>query len=208
MGAIHSSHSGKPPASRDKRSTVTSRSSSTGARLHLPSSQTKQITHNTGQFSHTQITLPQPSTLSQQHRLLADHAFTAQARLCTLTSSGHPEQYALQQLSLDLKDDTSLDKQHGTLPLTTCAHQQISRTAQLTYTQFLVDWAVKMRIRPPELETSICDAKYHVSLDVRASGDTALSSPCWIVSHHAPSGNPGSTAGRGFNPAGGAPGGG
>ncbi|KZV31879.1 hypothetical protein F511_42345 [Dorcoceras hygrometricum] len=29
---------------------------------------------------------------------------------------------------------------------------------------FLVDWAVKMRIRPPELETSICDAKYHVSL--------------------------------------------
>ncbi|KZV40617.1 hypothetical protein F511_34881 [Dorcoceras hygrometricum] len=27
-----------------------------------------------------------------------------------------------------------------------------------------VDWAVKMRIRPPELDTSICDAKYHVSL--------------------------------------------
>ncbi|KZV33271.1 hypothetical protein F511_41512 [Dorcoceras hygrometricum] len=27
-----------------------------------------------------------------------------------------------------------------------------------------VDWAVKMRIRPPELETSICDVKYHVSL--------------------------------------------
>ncbi|KZV49164.1 acyl-CoA dehydrogenase-related protein [Dorcoceras hygrometricum] len=27
-----------------------------------------------------------------------------------------------------------------------------------------VDWAVKMRIRPPEFETSICDAKYHVSL--------------------------------------------
>ncbi|KZV51891.1 hypothetical protein F511_13575 [Dorcoceras hygrometricum] len=27
---------------------------------------------------------------------------------------------------------------------------------------FLVDWAVKMRIRPPEFETSICDAKYHV----------------------------------------------
>ncbi|KZV18550.1 hypothetical protein F511_34889 [Dorcoceras hygrometricum] len=29
---------------------------------------------------------------------------------------------------------------------------------------FLVDWAVKMRIRPPEFETSICDAKYPVSL--------------------------------------------
>ncbi|KZV44241.1 hypothetical protein F511_10727 [Dorcoceras hygrometricum] len=29
---------------------------------------------------------------------------------------------------------------------------------------FLVDWTVKMRIRPPEVETSICDAKYHVSL--------------------------------------------
>ncbi|KZV56752.1 plasma membrane ATPase 1-like [Dorcoceras hygrometricum] len=29
---------------------------------------------------------------------------------------------------------------------------------------FLVDWAVKMRIRPLEFETSICDAKYHVSL--------------------------------------------
>ncbi|KZV51889.1 plasma membrane ATPase 1-like [Dorcoceras hygrometricum] len=33
---------------------------------------------------------------------------------------------------------------------------------------FLVDWAVKMRIRPPELETSICDAKYHVSLSTRS----------------------------------------
>ncbi|KZV57763.1 NAD(P)H-quinone oxidoreductase subunit K [Dorcoceras hygrometricum] len=33
-----------------------------------------------------------------------------------------------------------------------------------TYAQS-VDWAVKMRIRPPEFETSICDAKYHVSLD-------------------------------------------
>ncbi|KZV52504.1 ENTH/VHS domain containing protein [Dorcoceras hygrometricum] len=30
-----------------------------------------------------------------------------------------------------------------------------------------VDWAVKMRIRPPEFETSICDAKYHVSLSSR-----------------------------------------
>ncbi|KZV38397.1 hypothetical protein F511_22167 [Dorcoceras hygrometricum] len=36
-----------------------------------------------------------------------------------------------------------------------------------------------MRIRPPELETSICDVKYHVSLDARASGDTELSSPYW-----------------------------
>ncbi|KZV29442.1 hypothetical protein F511_23548 [Dorcoceras hygrometricum] len=33
---------------------------------------------------------------------------------------------------------------------------------------FLVDWAVKMRIRPPKLETSICDAKYHVSLSTRS----------------------------------------
>ncbi|KZV45413.1 hypothetical protein F511_34413 [Dorcoceras hygrometricum] len=31
----------------------------------------------------------------------------------------------------------------------------------------VVDWAVKMRIRPPELETSICDVKYHVSLSTR-----------------------------------------
>ncbi|KZV14395.1 sphingoid long-chain bases kinase 2, mitochondrial-like [Dorcoceras hygrometricum] len=28
----------------------------------------------------------------------------------------------------------------------------------------LVDWAVKIRIRPPELDTSICDVMYHVSL--------------------------------------------
>ncbi|KZV44934.1 hypothetical protein F511_15430 [Dorcoceras hygrometricum] len=28
-----------------------------------------------------------------------------------------------------------------------------------------IDWAVKMRIRPPEFETSICDVKYHVSLE-------------------------------------------
>ncbi|KZV22396.1 G-type lectin S-receptor-like serine/threonine-protein kinase [Dorcoceras hygrometricum] len=27
-----------------------------------------------------------------------------------------------------------------------------------------VYWAIKMRIRPPEFETSICDVKYHVSL--------------------------------------------
>ncbi|KZV23773.1 hypothetical protein F511_27699 [Dorcoceras hygrometricum] len=27
-----------------------------------------------------------------------------------------------------------------------------------------VDWAIKMRIKPPEIETSICDAKYRVSL--------------------------------------------
>ncbi|KZV48078.1 hypothetical protein F511_12628 [Dorcoceras hygrometricum] len=30
-----------------------------------------------------------------------------------------------------------------------------------------VDWAVKMRIRPPDFETSICDVKYHVSLHSR-----------------------------------------
>ncbi|KZV20887.1 inactive leucine-rich repeat receptor-like protein kinase-like [Dorcoceras hygrometricum] len=28
----------------------------------------------------------------------------------------------------------------------------------------ILDWAIKMRIRPPEFETSICDVKYHVSL--------------------------------------------
>ncbi|KZV49185.1 alcohol dehydrogenase-like 5 [Dorcoceras hygrometricum] len=39
---------------------------------------------------------------------------------------------------------------------------------------FLVDWAVKMRIRPPELETSICDAKYHVSLDFNHNDTTSL----------------------------------
>ncbi|KZV45003.1 protein LIGHT-DEPENDENT SHORT HYPOCOTYLS 10-like [Dorcoceras hygrometricum] len=44
--------------------------------------------------------------------------------------------------------------------------------------------------------------------DVRASGNTALSSPCWDRSHHDSSGNPGFTVGRGYNPAGGAPGGG
>ncbi|KZV44307.1 expansin 1 family protein [Dorcoceras hygrometricum] len=26
------------------------------------------------------------------------------------------------------------------------------------------DWTVKMRIRPPDFKTSICDVKYHVSL--------------------------------------------
>ncbi|KZV31983.1 aldose 1-epimerase [Dorcoceras hygrometricum] len=30
-----------------------------------------------------------------------------------------------------------------------------------------VDWAAKMRIRPPEFETRICDVKYHVSLHSR-----------------------------------------
>ncbi|KZV19621.1 hypothetical protein F511_10524 [Dorcoceras hygrometricum] len=65
-------------------------------------------------------------------------------------------------------------------------------------------------------------------LDARASGDAALSSPCWdllatmrrVVNYHSSwarqrkvelfdaSGNPGFTAGRGFNPAGGTPRGG
>ncbi|KZV41770.1 DNA-directed RNA polymerase V subunit 1 [Dorcoceras hygrometricum] len=39
---------------------------------------------------------------------------------------------------------------------------------------FLVDWAVKMRIRPPELETSICDAKHHVSLSTRSVLDKCV----------------------------------
>ncbi|KZV58631.1 centromere-associated protein E [Dorcoceras hygrometricum] len=33
---------------------------------------------------------------------------------------------------------------------------------------FLVDWTIKMRIRPPEFETSICDAKNRVSLSTRS----------------------------------------
>ncbi|KZV28162.1 hypothetical protein F511_13185 [Dorcoceras hygrometricum] len=32
----------------------------------------------------------------------------------------------------------------------------------------IVDWAVKMRISPPEIETSICDAKYRVSFSTRS----------------------------------------
>ncbi|KZV26831.1 hypothetical protein F511_43307 [Dorcoceras hygrometricum] len=39
-----------------------------------------------------------------------------------------------------------------------------------------VDWAVKMRIRPPEIETSICDAKYHVSL-LLAAAPSSLNKP-------------------------------
>ncbi|KZV41558.1 triacylglycerol lipase [Dorcoceras hygrometricum] len=35
---------------------------------------------------------------------------------------------------------------------------------RFTMIRWAIDWAVKMRIRPPELETSICDVKYHVSL--------------------------------------------
>ncbi|KZV24352.1 hypothetical protein F511_38395 [Dorcoceras hygrometricum] len=56
--------------------------------------------------------------------------------------------------------------------------------------------------------------------DARASGNTALSSPCWVqlatmvrvVNYHSnelvTAGFPGFSAGRGFDPAGGAPGGG
>ncbi|KZV28185.1 hypothetical protein F511_23798 [Dorcoceras hygrometricum] len=42
----------------------------------------------------------------------------------------------------------------STLVVLTCSGSNISN----------IDWAVKMRIRPPEFETSICDTKYHVSL--------------------------------------------
>ncbi|KZV58420.1 hypothetical protein F511_24807 [Dorcoceras hygrometricum] len=96
---------------------------------------------------------------------------------------------------------------------------------------FLVDWAVKMRIRPPEFETSICDAKYHVSLNssvllvqadegvsflvVDRIGDIYRSLPRRadvIVTtvgarHKCQQGFPGYCAGRGFDPVGGAPGG-
>ncbi|KZV25663.1 hypothetical protein F511_17806 [Dorcoceras hygrometricum] len=45
--------------------------------------------------------------------------------------------------------------------------------------------------------------------DARASGDTALSSPCWVqLATMTRVGFPGFYAGRGFDPAGGAPGGG
>ncbi|KZV32151.1 hypothetical protein F511_29749 [Dorcoceras hygrometricum] len=42
------------------------------------------------------------------------------------------------------------------------AHNQLHKQTAHRSQQFY--WAVKMRIRPPELETSICDVKYHVSL--------------------------------------------
>ncbi|KZV25122.1 DNA/RNA polymerase superfamily protein [Dorcoceras hygrometricum] len=41
---------------------------------------------------------------------------------------------------------------------------QILKDKQLFAKYRKFDWGVKMRIRPPELETSICDVKYHVSL--------------------------------------------
>ncbi|KZV37816.1 alpha-dioxygenase 1-like [Dorcoceras hygrometricum] len=44
---------------------------------------------------------------------------------------------------------------------------------------FLVDWAVKMRIRLPEFETSICDVKYHVSLSTRC----VLGKCVYLVTH-------------------------
>ncbi|KZV34357.1 U-box domain-containing protein 4-like [Dorcoceras hygrometricum] len=54
---------------------------------------------------------------------------------------------------------------------------------------FLVDWAVKMRIRPPEFETSICDAKYHVSAAARrrsspeiCSGQFDVENPIVLIS--------------------------
>ncbi|KZV47669.1 hypothetical protein F511_44992 [Dorcoceras hygrometricum] len=46
---------------------------------------------------------------------------------------------------------------------------------------FLVDWAVKMRIRPPEFETSICDAKYNVSLNRNEKG---IEIPAEIAAAH------------------------
>ncbi|KZV57402.1 hypothetical protein F511_11254 [Dorcoceras hygrometricum] len=49
---------------------------------------------------------------------------------------------------------------------------------------FLVDWAVKMRIRPPEFETSICDAKYHVSLSTHSAAPLS-SLAAAVVGHHA-----------------------
>ncbi|KZV27010.1 hypothetical protein F511_37301 [Dorcoceras hygrometricum] len=45
---------------------------------------------------------------------------------------------------------------HVIKPVDTLTNQQVHKLA--------VDWAVKMRIMLPELETSICDVKYHISL--------------------------------------------
>ncbi|KZV38120.1 hypothetical protein F511_38244 [Dorcoceras hygrometricum] len=54
---------------------------------------------------------------------------------------------------------------------------------------YQVDWAVEMRIRPPEFETSICDAKYHVSLvwrtfETSVSGTTAGPGECLVKGCH------------------------
>ncbi|KZV22104.1 hypothetical protein F511_11632 [Dorcoceras hygrometricum] len=49
-------------------------------------------------------------------------------------------------------------------PATMCDQRAWRRTCNSVLLQVGFDWAVKMRIRPPELEPSICDAKYHFSL--------------------------------------------
>ncbi|KZV41715.1 hypothetical protein F511_32508 [Dorcoceras hygrometricum] len=46
-------------------------------------------------------------------------------------------------------------------------HSSWARQRQVELFDASVDWAVKIRIRSPELETSICDVKYHVSLSTR-----------------------------------------
>ncbi|KZV29026.1 hypothetical protein F511_05874 [Dorcoceras hygrometricum] len=66
-----------------------------------------------------------------------------------------------------------------------------------------------MRIRPSEFETSICDAKYHVSLLLSVLGfNPEVLWGCCVCLPVCCSVFPGYSAGRGFDPAGGVPGGG
>ncbi|KZV25659.1 hypothetical protein F511_17802 [Dorcoceras hygrometricum] len=59
---------------------------------------------------------------------------------------------------LDFSGTTTQSASHN-VALNQVINQSVNRLKMYAF-----DWAVKMRIRPPELETSICDVKYHVSL--------------------------------------------
>ncbi|KZV40719.1 hypothetical protein F511_22920 [Dorcoceras hygrometricum] len=71
-------------------------------------------------------------------------------------SPGHDTNGMFKSASL-LAYDKAQQKQPGSSNLS----KDLTKPVQLNA---YVDWAVKGRIRPPDLETSICDVKYHVSL--------------------------------------------
>ncbi|KZV17059.1 hypothetical protein F511_21169 [Dorcoceras hygrometricum] len=87
------------------------------------------------------------------------------------THSDSPMRFNADDISLDSTQDNQILLAVGPTEFSTAlADLQTFLSERIDESQS-VDWAVKMRIRLPELETSICDVKYHVSLSWIGLGD-------------------------------------
>ncbi|KZV48139.1 zinc finger CCCH domain-containing protein 1-like [Dorcoceras hygrometricum] len=77
---------------------------------------------------------------------------TETATSCSSSSQRQPPKWVRDERAFQEESNATSNVKHG------------GRNRRESTGEAHVDWAVKMRIRPPELDTSICDVKYHVSL--------------------------------------------